>query len=257
MNRINQLFETKKKKALSIYFCAGYPEVDNTVAVIRALAENGVDMIEIGIPFSDPMADGVEIQQATNQALKNGMSLRRLFGQLKDIRKEINIPLLLMGYLNPIMLYGFENFCRSCVSCGIDGCIIPDLPFEDYLHDYKPIADKYDIKMILLITPETSEARIRLIDAHTDGFIYMVSSAATTGTQQSFDEQKLAYFQRIQAMSLRNPRMIGFGISNLGTFRMACEQASGAIIGSKFVTLLGTEHSPEAAIRKLLETLQI
>ena len=255
MNRINQLFETKKKNVLSIYFCAGYPEANNTAEVIRTLAQNGVDMIEVGIPFSDPMADGVVIQQAATQALKNGMSLRRLFEQLKDIRNDVHIPLLLMGYLNPIMQYGFENFCRSCALCGIDGCIIPDLPFEDYLRDYKPLADKYDIKVIMLITPETSEARIRLIDEHTDGFIYMVSSAATTGAQQSFDEQKQAYFHRIQSMSLRNPCMIGFGISNKETFRTACDNASGAIIGSRFVTLLGELKSPENAIRNLLDEL--
>jgi tryptophan synthase alpha chain len=209
-------------------------------------------MIEIGIPFSDPMADGVEIQKAASQALKNGMSLRRLFGQLATIRDDIEIPLLLMGYLNPIMQYGFENFCKLCKTCGIDGCIIPDLPFDIYLRDYKPVADKYGIKMILLITPETTDERIRLIDKHTDGFIYMVSSAATTGIQHSFDEQKQAYFQRIQSMSLRNPRMIGFGISNRETFRMACDNAAGAIIGSKFVTLLGEHKSPETAIKKLI-----
>ena len=252
MNRINQLFETKKKDVLSVYFCAGYPEADNGAEIISALVKNGVDMIEIGIPFSDPMADGAVIQHAATQALKNGMSLRRLFDQLKGIREDTEIPLLLMGYLNPIMQYGFENFCRSCKVTGIDGCIVPDLPFDDYLRDYKPIAEAYGIKMTMLITPETSEARIRLIDVHTDGFIYMVSSAATTGARQSFDEQHQAYFQRIQNMSLRNPRMIGFGISNKETFRTACENASGAIIGSKFVALLGEHQSPQIAIRKLL-----
>ena len=256
MNRINQLFRTKEEDVLSIYFCAGYPALNTTAEVIRTLAKNGVDMIEVGIPFSDPMADGVEIQQAANRALKNGMSLHLLFEQLKDIRSDVEIPLLLMGYLNPIMQYGIENFCKSCASSGIDGCIIPDLPFEDYLRDFNPVADKYDIKMIMLITPETSEERIRFIDEHTDGFIYMVSSAATTGVQQSFDEQKQAYFHRIQAMSLRNPRMIGFGISNKATFRMACENASGAIIGSKFVSLLGEHKSPETAIRILLDELK-
>jgi len=257
MNRINQLFETKKKDVLSVYFCAGYPEANNSAEVIRTLAQNGVDMIEIGIPFSDPMADGVVIQQASMEALKNGMSLRRLFSQLKDIRADVDIPLLLMGYLNPIMLYGFENFCRSCKTCGIDGFIIPDLPFEEYLRDYKQIADMYEMKMILLISPETSEARIRMIDTHTDGFIYMVSSAATTGAQKSFDEQKQSYFQRIQAMSLRNPLMIGFGIGNLETFRIACKYASGAIIGSKFVSLLHEHQSLETAIRQLLDDLNI
>ena len=251
MNRINNLFETRKKDILSIYFCAGYPEVGNTADVIYTLEKNHVDMVEIGIPFSDPMADGVVIQNAATQALRNGMSLRLLFRQLKDIRDNVNIPLLLMGYLNPIMQYGFENFCKSCSECGIDGCIIPDLPFEDYLNDFKPVADKYNVKVIMLITPETSEERIRFIDEHTDGFIYMVSSASTTGARSSFDAQKQAYFQRINLMSLRNPRMIGFGISNKETFRNACDNASGAIIGSKFVTLLDEQKSTEAAIAEL------
>ncbi|MDR1098192.1 MAG: tryptophan synthase subunit alpha [Tannerella sp.] len=254
-NRINQLFETKKTNILSIYFCAGYPEADNTVDVIRTLAKNGVDMIEIGIPFSDPMADGVVIQNAATRALRNGMSLKKLFHQLENVRRDVRIPLLLMGYLNPVMQYGFENFCRSCRDCGIDGCILPDLPFDDYLHDFKPVAEKYNVKAIMLITPETSDERIRLIDGHTDGFIYMVSSAATTGAQTSFDEQKQAYFRRISAMSLHNPRMVGFGISNRETFRAACNEASGAIIGSKFVTLLGEYKSAETAIKKLLEVL--
>ena len=251
MNRINQLFETKKSDVFSIYFCAGHPEVDGTANVIQTLEKNGIDMIEIGIPFSDPMADGVVIQNAATQALKSGMSLRRLFEQLKDIRSIASIPLLLMGYLNPVMRYGFEDFCKSCSECGIDGCIIPDLPFEDYLNDFKPVADKYNVKVIMLITPETSDERIRFIDEHTDGFIYMVSSASTTGAQNSFDEQKQAYFRRINAMSLRNPRMVGFGISNKETFRTACDNASGAIIGSKFVTLLDEHGSPETAVKEL------
>ena len=257
MNRINKLFETKKKDLLSIYFCAGYPEVNNTNEMIRVLAANGVDMIEIGIPFSDPMADGVVIQQATTQALRNGMRLRLLFDQLKDIRRDVEIPLLLMGYLNPIMQYGFEEFCKSCQACGIDGCIIPDLPFDIYLQEYKPLTEKYGIKLVMLITPETSEERIRLIDEHTDGFIYMVSSAATTGVQQSFDSPKQAYFQRVQAMSLRNPCMIGFGVSNHATFSMACDHAAGVIIGSKFIILLGEYKSPETAIMHLLGILRI
>ena len=251
MNRINNLFEAKKRDVFSIYFCAGHPTADNTADVIQTLEKNGVDMIEIGIPFSDPMADGVVIQNAATQALKNGMSLRRLFEQLKDIRNEVNIPLLLMGYLNPVMRYGFENFCKSCSECGIDGCIIPDLPFDDYLNELKPVADKYNVKIIMLITPETSDERIRFIDEHTDGFIYMVSSASTTGAQDSFDTQKQAYFRRVNSMSLRNPRMVGFGISNKETFRTACDNASGAIIGSKFVTLLDEYKSPEAAITEL------
>ena len=256
MNRINQLFALGKRDILSIYFCAGYPDPDNTAEVIRTLERNGVRMIEIGIPFSDPMADGPVIQDAAQQALRGGMSLRKLFAQLEHIRPGVQIPLLLMGYLNPIMQYGFENFCRSCRDCGIDGCVIPDLPFDDYLAEFKPVADRYDIKVVMLITPETSEERIRQIDAHTDGFIYMVSSASTTGAQSAFDEQKQAYFRRINAMSLRNPRMIGFGISNRATFRAAADNAAGGIIGSRFVTLQGETPTPDEAIKKLLEDLE-
>lgn len=256
MNRINQLFASGKRDILSIYFCAGYPDPDNTAEVIRTLERNGVRMIEIGIPFSDPMADGPVIQDAAQQALRDGMSLRKLFAQLEHIRPGVQIPLLLMGYLNPIMQYGFENFCRSCRDCGIDGCVIPDLPFDDYLAEFKPVADRYDIKVVMLITPETSEERIRQIDAHTDGFIYMVSSASTTGAQSAFDEQKQAYFRRINAMSLRNPRMIGFGISNRATFRAAADNAAGGIIGSRFVTLQGETPTPDEAIKKLREDLE-
>lgn len=256
MNRINQLFSEQKKNILSIYFCAGYPTLEGTVETIKALEKNGVRMIEIGIPFSDPMADGPVIQEAATQALRNGMKLTLLFEQLKDIRREVNIPLILMGYLNPIMRYGFENFCRSCQICGIDGMIIPDLPFKDYIETYKEIADRYNLKIIMLITPETSEERIRFIDEHTDGFIYMVSSAAITGTQNDFNEQKQAYFRRIEEMNLRNPRMIGFGISNKQTYDAACAHATGAIVGSKFVTLLKEERKAENAIIRLLDALR-
>ena len=257
MNRIHQLFSNKKQDILSIYFCAGTPRLEQTTEVIRTLAQKGVDMIEIGIPFSAPMADGPVIQAAATQALRNGMTLKKLFAQLADIRSEVQIPLILMGYLNPIMQYGFEAFCQSCQTCGIDGMIIPDLPFKDYLNTYKPIADRYQLKVIMLITPETSEERIRLIDEHTDGFIYMVSSAATTGAQQDFDAQKQAYFQSIEAMNLRNPRMIGFGISNRQTYRAAAAHAAGCIIGSKFVTLLEEEQGNAAkAADRLMECLQ-
>lgn len=238
MNRINELFSRKDKGILSVYFCAGFPLPEGTADTVRALQEKGIDMIEIGIPFSDPMADGPVIQHAATRALRGGMTLRRLFGQLEDIRRDVHIPLILMGYLNPIMQYGFEAFCRQCRDTGIDGVIIPDLPFKDYMEEYRAVAERYDVKVIMLITPETSEERIRLIDAHTDGFIYMVSSAAITGAQKDFNEQKQAYFRRIAAMQLRNPRMIGFGISNKQTFESASAHAAGAIIGSKFVTLL-------------------
>lgn len=256
MNRINQLFSSNPRKLLSIYFCAGTPTLDGTAEVIRTLEKHGVSMIEIGIPFSDPMADGIVIQNAATQALRNGMSLRLLFSQLQDIRRDVQIPLILMGYLNPIMQFGFENFCRECAACGIDGVIIPDLPFRDYQEQYRPIAERYDIKVIMLITPETSEERVREIDEHTDGFIYMVSSAATTGAQQDFDERKRSYFRKIEDMKLRNPRMVGFGISNKATFDAACEHASGAIIGSRFVSLLEEEKDAEQAIVRLQAALK-
>ena len=256
MNRINRLFSHADKKLLSVYFCAGYPTADSTAGIIRALENRGIDLIEIGIPFSDPMADGEVIQHAATQALRNGMSLKRLFGQLSDIRKTVEIPLILMGYLNPVLRFGFENFCRKCVECGIDGCIIPDLPFDDYLADFKPVADRYGVKVVMLITPETSEERIRQIDDHTDGFIYMVSSASTTGAQSAFDERKQAYFRRIDALGLRNPRMVGFGISNRATFRAAADNAAGCIVGSRFVTLQGETPGPEEAVRQLLEELK-
>lgn len=253
MNRINQLFSTNPRNLLSIYFCAGCPTLNGTADVIRSLERNGVHMIEIGIPFSDPMADGVVIQEAATRALHNGMSLRLLFSQLEGIRSDVQLPLILMGYLNPIMQYGFEAFCKRCMECGIDGVIIPDLPFRDYASTYKAIADRYDLRIIMLITPETSLERVREIDAHTDGFIYMVSSAATTGAQKDFNAAKLAYFQRIEALGLRNPRMVGFGISNRQTYEATCAHASGAIIGSRFVSLL---NEAQGDADQAIQTLQ-
>lgn len=255
MNRIKQLFESKQKDILSIYFTAGYPNLNDTCDVLRELQANGIDLIEIGIPFSDPMADGPTIQASGTVALRNGMTLRILFDQLKDIRKDVTIPLILMGYLNPIMQYGFENFCKKCKEVGVDGAIIPDLPFNDYIEEYKPIADKYAIKIVMLITPETSDERVRLIDEHTDGFIYMVSSASTTGAQKSFDDDKQAYFRKINSMDLRNPRLIGFGISNKATLDAAQANASGAIIGSKFITLLKESATIKEAVSELKKSL--
>ena len=257
MNKINQLFENNKgRKLLSLYFCAGCPSLDNTGEVIKTMQRRGIDMIEVGIPFSDPLADGPVIQSAATQALKNGMSLKKLFGQLKDIKDEVQIPLVLMGYLNPILHYGIEAFCQSCVESGVSGAIIPDLPFKDYQDIVKPVADKYDLRIIMLITPETSEERIRFIDEHTDGFIYMVSSAAITGAQKSFDDAKQEYFSRINGMNLRNPRMIGFGISNKQTLEAAQQNAAGAIIGSKFVTLLNESNNADEALDKLFDALE-
>ncbi len=189
MNRIDKLFKEKPQGILSIYFTAGYPGPSDTVPTIRALADRGVDMLEIGIPFSDPMADGPVIQHSSTVALEGGMTLRKLFAELKDIRSQVDIPLVAMGYLNPVMQYGIEEFCRACAEVGIDGVIIPDLPFADYMRDVKPVTERYGLHFISLITPETSEERIRLIDANTSGFIYMVSTASTTGAKESFDEK--------------------------------------------------------------------
>lgn len=254
MNRINTLFQTKKTNLLSIYFMAGYPHLEDTLPTLRALERHCVDLVEIGIPFSDPMADGPVIQSAATQALRNGMTLRRLFAQLEEMRRDVRMPVILMGYLNPIMQYGFEEFCARCAEVGVDGVIIPDLPFADYLGSYKPIAERFGMKVIMLITPETSESRIREIDAHTSGFIYMVSSAAITGAQKSF-EGRMAYFQRIDRLNLRNPRLVGFGVSNKATLEAATRYSSGAIVGSKFVQLLGESTSPDEAIERLLKAL--
>jgi tryptophan synthase alpha chain len=255
-NRISELFNSNKKDLLSVYFCAGSPFLDKTADVIVSLERHGVNMIEIGLPFSDPMADGPVIQSAATKALRNGMSLKLLFSQLKEIRKTVKIPLIIMGYLNPIFQYGFENFCRSCNECGIDGCIIPDLPFDIYMKEFKSTAEKYNIKVIMLITPETEENRIRQIDENTSGFIYMVSSASTTGAQKDFNTAKRNYFKRIHDMHLKNSLMVGFGISNKSTFSAACEFARGGIIGSKFVSLLEEQQNPDRAIERLMEALK-
>ena len=255
MNRINQLFDRKRKNILSVYFTAGYPELEDTVPVLKALQARGIDLVEIGIPFSDPMADGPVIQQSSHIALQNGMSIRKLFSQLTDIREKIHIPLVMMGYLNQVMQFGFENFCRECSRVGVDGMIIPDLPMSDYLLEYKPVADKYNLKFIFLITPETSEDRIREIDKYTNGFIYMVSSAAVTGTQQSF-ESRVAYFNRINTLGLKNPRLIGFGVSNKATLEMVNQHASGAIIGSAFIKTLGEHDQIGTAVDVLLDNLK-
>jgi tryptophan synthase alpha chain len=256
MNRIDKLFAEKPHGILSVYFTAGYPALEDTLPTIRALAAAGVDMLEIGIPFSDPMADGPVIQNSGGVALANGMTLKKLFSQLEGLRAAgVDIPLVAMGYLNPVMQYGVEEFCRSCAEVGIDGVIIPDLPFADYMRDFKPRIERHGLHFITLITPETSEERIKIIDANTSGFIYMVSTASTTGARDSFDERTLDYFRRVDAMGLRNPRMIGFGISNAATFAAATRHAAGGIIGSAFIRLLGENPSIEDAAKKLVKIL--
>ena len=256
MNRINKLFQRKNKSILSIYFTAGFPRLNDVCEIIGELQTQGVDMIEIGIPFSDPIADGPVIQSSSAVALRNGMSLKVLFAQLENIRKTTTIPLIMMGYLNPVMQYGFDRFCKDCQNTGVDGLIIPDLPFSVYMNEYKNIAEKYSLKIIMLITPDTSEERVRIIDEHTDGFIYVVSSAATTGAQQNFDEQKLRYFEKIKAMPLRNPTMIGFGISNAKTLQHAWDYAAGAIIGSKFILCLEQKQDIKSAVNLLMNDIK-
>ena len=255
MNRINYLFENKKQNILSVYFTAGFPKLEDTIPILKCLQANGADLVEIGIPFSDPMADGIVIQNSSQVALQNGMSIRKLFDQLTAVRVDIHVPLVMMGYLNPVMQFGFENFCKECSRVGVDGMIIPDLPMADFLAKYKEIAERYKLEFIFLITPETSEDRIRLIDSHTNGFIYMVSSAATTGTQTSFDN-KVDYFNRIKAMNLKNPRLIGFGISNKSTRDIVCKYSSGAIIGSAFIKALQETQDVEEGVKLLLGNLQ-
>lgn len=234
MNRINQKLK-EDKKLLSIYFTAGYPNVNDTVATIQNLEKSGVDMIEIGLPFSDPLADGPTIQDSSTKALKNGMSSELLFNQIKDIRKTVSIPLIIMGYFNPMLQFGVEAFCKKCQDVGIDGLIIPDLPVDVYHSDYKTIFEKYGLINVFLITPQTSDERIRYIDSVSNGFIYMVSSASTTGAKTGFGNEQSEYFQRIANMNLKNPQIVGFGISNHDTFTQATKYAKGAIIGSAFI----------------------
>ncbi len=255
MNKIDALFAAKQTHILSVFFPAGYPQLEDTLTILTELQKQGIDMVEVGIPFSDPMADGVVIQEASSKAITNGISLHKIFEQLQGMRNTITMPVILMGYLNPLICYGFEKFIEQCSLAGIDGLIIPDLPFNDYMQIYKPIVERYHLKMIMLITPETSDERILMIDNNTSGFIYMVSSASTTGVQNSFEGEKTEYFTRIDAMKLKNPRLIGFGVSNQQTFSAACRHAQGAIVGSHFVKLLSTEKNITEAVRKLKDSL--
>jgi tryptophan synthase alpha chain len=254
MNRITGLFAEKNKNIFSVYFTAGFPNLEDTLPTLQALQKNGVDLVEIGVPFSDPMADGIVIQNSSHKALQNGMSIRKLFTQLEKVRESVHIPLIMMGYLNPVLQFGFEDFCAECSRVGVDGMIIPDLPMADFLNEYKTIAQKYNLEFVFLITPETSEARIREIDENTNGFIYMVSSAAVTGTQSSFDG-RVEYFNRINAMNLKNPRLIGFGISNKATLEAVNKYASGAIVGSAFIKTLNETGNVDEAVKLLLKRL--
>jgi len=240
VNRINKALQNNKK-LLSIYFSAGYPNLDDTSTIIQNLEQSGVDMIEIGLPFSDPLADGPTIQDSSTQALKNGMTTQLLFDQLKDIRQTVSIPLIIMGYFNPMLQYGVEAFCKTCQDIGIDGLIIPDLPVDVYNDQYKATFEKYGLINVFLITPQTSVKRIQFIDSISNGFIYMVSSASVTGSKSGFGDEQTSYFKRIADMNLKNPQIVGFGISNNETFTQATQYAKGAIIGSAFIKHLNTK----------------
>ena len=253
MNRIDQKFR-ENKKLLSIYFSAGFPNLEDTVPILKKLQTAGVDMVEIGLPFSDPLADGPTIQASSTQAIRNGMTTEKLFSQLEGIRKHIKIPLVLMGYFNPMMQYGIEKFCSRCETIGIDGIIIPDLPVDVYHENYKALFDKHGLYNMFLITPQTSEARIKYIDKVSNGFIYMVSSASVTGAKSTFGNTQTEYFKRIATLKLKTPTVIGFGISNQETYKIACDQSRGAIIGSAFIQFL--EKEGEEKIGSFIESIR-
>ena len=255
MNRLNELFATKKEPLLSIYFTAGYPNLNSTLDIAEALEKAGADFLEIGFPYSDPVADGPVIQYSSQRALENGMTIPVLFEQLKDLRKRVSIPILLMGYVNPVLQYGVANFCSSCAEVGVDGVIVPDLPMYEYEELYKGCFEKHNISNVFLVTPQTSEERIRKIDGLTNSFIYLLSSSATTGKNLSVSSDVENYFSRINTMQLKNPTMIGFGISDKASFDKASQYTRGAIVGSAFVRILEQEN-PLSKIPEFISSIK-
>lgn len=255
MNRITELFKNKQEPLLSIYYTAGYPRLEDTLPIAKSLEEAGADMLEIGFPFSDPLADGPVIQHSSEEALKNGMSLNLLFDQLKSLREQVRIPVLLMGYLNPVMQYGMERFCASCAECGIDGLIIPDLPMTEYEETYRELFKRHKLSNIFLVTPESSQERIRRIDELSNGFIYALSSSSTTGKNMAGSQATEQYFGKLHSMQLKNPLMIGFGVSDRDSFRKVVSYANGAIIGSAFIRLLDREGADPDAIRYFIRSI--
>jgi len=256
MNRITKIFEHKEQQILSVFYTAGFPTLNDTVVIARLLEKSGADIIEIGIPFSDPVADGPTIQASNKIALDNGMNLKLLLQQVQEIRKEVSIPIILMGYLNPVLQYGFEKFCRDAADAGVDGLILPDLPLDEFNAEHKELTRSLNLAVIFLISPTTSENRIRLIDNLSSGFVYAVSSSSTTGAKTGFTADQEAYFKRIHSMKLRNPVLIGFGISDHKTFSKANEFASGAIVGSAFINLLKDSNNFEADILGFVKNLK-
>ncbi|HMI66986.1 MAG TPA: tryptophan synthase subunit alpha [Cyclobacteriaceae bacterium] len=255
-NRITNLFATKQKNILSIFYTAGFPTLDSTIEIAHSLQEAGVDLIEIGIPFSDPIADGPVIQESNKVALDHGMTVKKLLDQIGEIRKGVTLPVILMGYLNPVMQYGVERFCKEAAAAGVDGLILPDMPMGEYLSDYKSIFESHGLQNTFLISPTTSEDRIRKIDEATHGFIYAVSASSTTGAKSDFTADQEAYFKKLQAMKLKNPFLVGFGISNHATFSKACEYASGAIVGSAFIKILNSSKDLKKDIGSFVKGLR-
>jgi tryptophan synthase alpha chain len=254
MSRITELFKRKKERVLNVYCTAGYPQLDSTLEVMKALEKNGADIIELGMPYSDPLADGPVIQASSAKALQNGMTISKLFEQLKDVRKEVTVPVVLMGYLNPLLQYGFEKFCAKAAEVGVDGLIIPDIPMYEYENEYAAIVKKHGLDFIFLVTPETSEERIKKLDKLSDGFLYAVSSSSITGSDKDFSPVE-TYLQRLKNLQLKNPVLVGFGIKDKATFATASKYANGAIIGSAYIKALEKEADVDEATKKFLGTI--
>jgi tryptophan synthase alpha chain len=254
MSRITDLFARKNKRVLSVYYTAGYPELDSTLPVMHALQASGADLIELGMPYSDPLADGPVIQASGSKALAGGMTIATLFAQLKDFRSTTTLPVLLMGYMNPVLQYGFDKFCATAAAVGVDGLILPDLPIYEFETEYGPIIRKYGLDFVFLVTPETSEERVRKVDALSSGFVYAVSSSSTTGKDKDMSHQQ-SYFDRLQQMQLRNPVLIGFGIKDKATFDAACLHANGAIIGTAYIRALEDTTDIPGATRQFLSSV--
>lgn len=251
MSRIKELFAVKPNRVLNVYCTAGYPGPDSTLEVMEALQEYGADLIELGMPYSDPLADGPVIQESSSVALANGMTIARLFEQLRDFRKRISVPVILMGYMNPVLQYGFENFCKDAAAAGVDGLILPDLPEYEFETEYGAIVKQYGLDFIFLVTPETSEQRVRKLDQLSSGFLYAVSSSSTTGSNKNMGDVN-SYLQRLHGYKLKNPVMVGFGIKDRESFDAACENANGAIIGSAFIKALNDAEDVRTGIKNFL-----
>src|SRR6201991_3304510 len=254
MSRISELVKKKSKKVLNVYCTAGFPRLDSTLEVLKALEDSGADLIELGMPYSDPLADGPVIQASSMKALENGMSIAKLFDQLQNLRPSIHVPVLLMGYMNPVLQYGFERFCAAAADAGVDGLILPDLPMYEFEKEYGQVIKKYGLDFIFLVTPETSEERIRKVDSLSSGFLYAVSSSSTTGKNKEINDQQ-EYFRRLAGMGLRNPVMVGFGIRDKASFEAACQYANGAIIGTAYIKALENGGSVADATRGFLNSV--